>query len=217
VAHLEACLIDAYGTILHADFTTHRNEIPAMAGISANAMYGEFGRLAPVLGTGQISMTEAFARILRASGVEPKPDLVRELVDKRRELLLSLGRLYDDVLATLRKLRSRGIKTAIVSNCDEDTRELLAELGVAALVDALVLSCEVGAEKPAPQIYQHALDQLGVTAGAALFVDDTAAYCAGAAALGIRAVQIVRGETDGNVPAGTPVVRSLAEVEAMFF
>jgi FMN phosphatase YigB (HAD superfamily) len=45
-----------------------------------------------------------------------------------------------------------------------------------------------------------------------LFVDDNAAYCAGAEALGITAVRIVRGELDGYGPA---VVRSLAEVEAM--
>ena len=41
-------------------------------------------------------------------------------------------------------LRSRGVKTAIVSNCDENTRDFLVELGVAALADVLVLSCEVG-------------------------------------------------------------------------
>jgi putative hydrolase of the HAD superfamily len=215
VTRLEACLIDAYGTIVHTDFTAHRHVLPAMAGVPADAMYAEFGRLEPALGTGQISMTEAFAEILRACGVPPRPELVREIADKARELLLASGRLYDDVLPVLRQLRSRGIKTAIVSNCDENTRDLLVELGVAALTDTLVLSCEVGALKPAARIYQRALDQLGVTAGAALFVDDSAVYCAGAAELGISAVQIVRGELDGKVVAGSTVVRSLAEVEAM--
>ena len=85
------------------------------------------------------------------------------------------------------------------------------------LADALVLSCEVGAEKPAAQIFTYALNQLGVPARHALFVDDQPAYCAGAAGLGITAVQIVRGELDGKVPApGTTVVRSLSDVAAMF-
>jgi FMN phosphatase YigB (HAD superfamily) len=74
----------------------------------------------------------------------------------------------------------------------------------------------VGAEKPAAEIFTYALDQLGVPAGRALFVDDQPSYCAGATALGITAVQIVRGELDGKVPApGTTVVRSLSEVTAM--
>jgi FMN phosphatase YigB (HAD superfamily) len=47
-------------------------------------------------------------------------------------------------------------------------------------------------------------------------VDDQPGYCAGAVALGIAAVQIVRGEIDGLVPAAeTTVVRSLPEVEAI--
>ena len=50
-----------------------------------------------------------------------------------------------------------------------------------------------------------------------MFVDDQPSYCAGAADLGITAVQIVRGEPDGKVPApGTRVVRSLLEVQSLF-
>src|SRR5271157_98686 len=64
-------------------------------------------------------------------------------------------------------IAGNGIKIAVVSNCDENTRDLLVELGVAALADALVLSCEVGAAKPAGAIFHRALDQLGLAAGAA--------------------------------------------------
>ena len=145
MARLDACLLDAYDTIVYTDFSAHRNELPKLAGISADAMYREFGRLAPALSVGEISITEAYAEILRARGVEPRPDLVRAMADKSRELLLLSGHLYDDVLPVLNTLRSRGIKTAIVSNCNENTRDLLVELGVAALADVLALSNEVGA------------------------------------------------------------------------
>jgi len=114
----------------------------------------------------------------------------------------------------LRELRSRGIKVAIISNCDENTRGLLVKLGVAALADALILSNEVGVAKPAAQIYQHALDKLGVNAEDALFVDDNASYCAGAAALGIRAVQMIRGTPQAHEGA-QQVVRSLDDVEPL--
>ena len=218
MARLDACLLDAYDTIVHTDFTPYRDVLPAMAGIPADALYREFGRLAPALSVGQISITEAFAEILRARGVEPRPDLVRAMADKSRELLLLSARLYDDVLPLLRTLRTRGIKVAIVSNCDENTRDLLVEVGVAALTDVLALSNEVGAVKPWAQIYQYALDNLGVTADAALFVDNNATFCAGAAALGIQAAQIVRKARDAGdagVVTGTPVVRSLSELEVL--
>jgi putative hydrolase of the HAD superfamily len=217
MARLDACLLDAYDTIVYTDFSAHRNELPKLAGISADAMYREFGRLAPALSVGEISITEAYAEILRARGVEPRPDLVRAMADKSRELLLLSGHLYDDVLPVLNTLRSRGIKTAIVSNCNENTRDLLVELGVAALADVLALSNEVGAVKPAAQIYQYALDKLGVAAESALFVDNNATFCAGAAALGIRAVQIVRKPREDDEAEGAhwaEVVRSLTELEA---
>ena len=117
------------------------------------------------MGTGRITLAEAFARILRAGGAEPRPALVHALTARTRELLLTTARLYDDALPFLRKLRSRGVKVAIVSNCDENTRPLLAAAGVAALADELILSCEVGAEKPEAAIYQQALDSLGVRPG----------------------------------------------------
>jgi FMN phosphatase YigB (HAD superfamily) len=161
-------------------------------------------------------MAAGYGRILRACGAEPRPELVRALADRGMELLLASGRLFGDVLPFMAGLRARGIKVAIVSNCDEQGRGLLDWLGVTPLADALVLSCEVGAAKPSARIFQRALQALGVSAGAALFVDDNPEFCAAAAALGIRAAQIVRGEPGAEVRSdGMPMVRSLADVEAM--
>jgi putative hydrolase of the HAD superfamily len=217
VAEREACLVDVYNTLLSCDFVAHRAELPVLAGLSVQDWGQRYERIGAALGTGQLSKAEGFERMLREGGVEPRPDLVRTLVDRDRELLLRSARLYDDALPFLRSLRSRGVKIAVVSNCSDHTRDLLEANGVAELADTLVLSCEVGAAKPAAEIFGYALDRLGVPARRALFVDDQPSFCAGATALGITAVQIARGELDGKVPAeGTTVVRSLSEVAAMF-
>jgi putative hydrolase of the HAD superfamily len=217
VAEPEACLVDVYDTLLSCDFAGRRAELPLLAGLSMQAWREGYSQVGPALGIGRMTKAEGFEQILRDGGVEPRPDLVGTLVDRDRELLLRSARLYDDALPFLRDIRARGIKIAIVSNCSENTRDLLESNGVAELADTLVLSCEVGAEKPAAEIFAHALDQLGVPADRTVFVDDQPSYCAGATALGITAVQIARGELDGKVPApGTTVVRSLPEVAAMF-
>ncbi len=210
--------MDVYDTILTCDFAAQRTDLPVLAGVAADAWQRGYRRIDAELSTGRLSKSEGFGLMLREFGVEPRPGLVRALVARDRELLLATARLYDDAIPFLQTLKSRGIKIAIVSNCTESTRPLLTELGIDALADALVLSCEVGAAKPAPEIFRHALDRLGVTAEAAVFVDDQRGYCAGAAALGIRTAQIVRGELDGEVPAaGTTVVRSLPEVDAIIW
>ena len=196
--------------------------LSALAGISPDTWQVEYTRIGALVSDGRLSKAEAFARLLRAAGREASPALVAELVRQDQELLLAHARLYDDVIPFLRGLRERGIKIAIVSNCTENTRPLLVKHGVDALADALVLSCEVGSAKPAAEIFRYALGRLGVTAEAAVFVDDQPGYCAGSMAAGIRAVQIVRADLngqslDGQVPApGTMVVRSLPEVGALF-
>ena len=220
MARLEACLVDVYDTIVGCDFSVLRREVPALAGIPAGSWDTEYSRLGALLTDGRMSKTEAFGQILQASGQQAQAGLVAEMVRRDAELLLANARLYDDVIPSLDRLRARGIKIAVVSNCTENTRPLLVSLGVDALADALVLSCEVGAAKPAAEIFRCALDRLEVTAEAALFVDDQPGYCAGSVAVGISTVQIVRGELDGKVPAAGPreigLVRSLPEVEAIF-
>jgi putative hydrolase of the HAD superfamily len=219
VARLEACLVDAYDTIVTCDFRPLRYEVPALAGIPAGAWQEEYDQVGPLLSDGRMSKAEAFGHILGRCGIQAPDGLVAEMVRRDTELLLENARLYDDVVPFLRTLRSRGIKIAVVSNCTENTRPLLLSLGVDVLADALVLSCEVGAAKPAAEIFRCALDLVGVSADAAVFVDDQARYCAGGVAAGVRAVQIVRGELDGWALAGTAgigMVRSLPEVEAMF-
>src|SRR6202041_2391421 len=56
VTRVEACLLDAFGTILTCDFTAHTRELPVLAGIPADAMYQEFARIAPALTDGRLSM-----------------------------------------------------------------------------------------------------------------------------------------------------------------
>ncbi|MFF7051757.1 HAD-IA family hydrolase [Streptomyces griseorubiginosus] len=57
--------------------------------------------------------------------------------------------------------------------------------------DALVLSQEHGTRKPEPGIFRIVLDELGLTAGECVFVDDTEQYLAPAAALRFATVHAV--------------------------
>jgi putative hydrolase of the HAD superfamily len=217
VPRLEACLVDAYDTIVTCDFGPLRQGVPDLAGIPVAAWEQEYGLVSLPLNDGRMSKAQAFRQIMANAGTEAPEDLVAEMVRRDQELLLAHSRLFDDAVPFLTRLRDRGIKIAIVSNCTENTRAMLVATGVDKLADELVLSCEVLSAKPSPGIYQHALRVLGVPAEAAVFVDDQARFCAGSVAVGIRAAQIVRGEPDGQRPAeGITLVRSLSEVEAMF-
>jgi putative hydrolase of the HAD superfamily len=217
VPRLEACLVDAYDTIVTCDFTPLRHGVPALAGVPVAAWEQEYTPVSPMLNDGRLSKAQAFRQIMASCGARATDDLIAEMVRRDQELLLANARLYDDVIPFLTRLSDRGIKIAIVSNCTDNTRAMLVATGVDRLADELVLSCEVGSAKPAPEIFRHALGRLGVGPEAAVFVDDQARFCAGSVAAGIRAAQIIRGDLDGQLPAeGVTLVRSLPEVEALF-
>jgi putative hydrolase of the HAD superfamily len=207
-----AFLLDAYQTILHTHFGSFASELPGLAGVPAEALFPAYARVAPLVTVGKTTVAQAFGEVLEMNGIVPRPELERALAAEYRAALLRAGRLYDDVLPFLRSVRAAGVKTAIVSNCDENLRALLTELGVTPLVDAFALSCEVHAAKPDKKIYAAALHQLRVRPHDAVFVDDNATFCAGAQKVGLTALRIARAGDIAPVP-GLTTIRSLAELE----
>lgn len=103
------------------------------------------------------------------------------------------ARLNQPVLTLLREVRQR-MPVVLLSNATSRLSRDLEALGIADAFDAVVNSSEVGAIKPEPAIFAHALARLGVAADAALFVDDAAVNVAAARALGLRAERYVDAE-----------------------
>jgi len=93
---------------------------------------------------------------------------------------------------SLRALRERGIRVAVISNCSHSTRPIVERLGLENEADAVGLSFEVGVAKPDAGIYLTTLERLRVVPDEAVFVDDQAAYCDGATALGMSSYLIQR-------------------------
>ncbi|GIJ11451.1 hydrolase [Micromonospora andamanensis] len=94
---------------------------------------------------------------------------------------------YPDTAPTLAALRAADVRVAVVSNIGFDIRPLFDAWGLADLVDAHVLSYEVGRCKPDPAIFWRACGMLGVDPEESLMVGDTPAD-AGAVAAGCAAL-----------------------------
>lgn len=94
---------------------------------------------------------------------------------------------YPDAVPTLNALYAAGVKIAVVSNIGFDIRPLLAAWGMAHVIDAVILSYEVGCLKPDPKIFLRACSQLGVAPERVLMVGDTPAD-AGAISAGCSAL-----------------------------
>jgi len=88
--------------------------------------------------------------------------------------------------AACQTLGDSGLRLAVVSNWDIGLREHLDRLGIGALADVIVTSAEAGAPKPAPAVFELALDRLGVDAAQAVHVGDGASDEEGAHAAGMQ-------------------------------
>ena len=151
--------------------------------------------------------------VLDALGRGHTPALVDELLELEDDGILSDIHLYDDSLPVVRELRARGTATALISNCSHNTRPVVDRLGLEEAFDAVILSFEVGAAKPQPEIYLAALERVGTTADRSIFVDDQPTYCDGAAELGIATRLILRPNED--VPDDTNGHRVITSLSAL--
>ena len=99
---------------------------------------------------------------------------------------------FPDVPGALARFREAGYRLGIISNFDRRLRKVLADLGLAASFEHIIISSEVGADKPDPRMYAEALRLFGVPAGRALHVGDDPRKDWGAERVGLRVFRLER-------------------------
>ena len=87
----------------------------------------------------------------------------------------------------VRRARAGGVRTALVSNSWSSGHYDRSSLDQ--LFDAIVISGEVGLNKPDAEIFELAADRVGVPAGECVFVDDLRENCEEAERVGMTAVR----------------------------
>ena len=183
---MEAALVDLFDTLVWSDWRTLRRQLADAIGVERQDLRRAYDTTYTARQTGANGSAEGdIVALVEACGLEPEPERVGRLTEMVAVHLRDHVHLYEDSLPTLRRLHERGIRTAVVSNCDHFAGPLVEALGLKDEVDALVLSFQVGVHKPSAGIYLAALQALGARPEQAVFVDDQPEYLDGAAALGI--------------------------------
>jgi putative hydrolase of the HAD superfamily len=102
--------------------------------------------------------------------------------------------LYPEVIEVLEQLRPR-FRLGVVSNFDGRLRMILEQLGISKFFSEVVVSSEVGADKPDPFIYRRAIELAGALPNESLHVgDDPVNDWQGAEAAGLRVFKLKRPE-----------------------
>lgn len=119
------------------------------------------------------------------------------------------GTQIEQVVSLLHELKGQ-YKLAMLTNAQSryslDQRFKPGELD--SLFDIVVISGEVGWDKPAPEIYTMTVEKLAVEPGECLFIDDVPSFAQAAAAIGMRTFTYV------NAPESIVAIKKILEDSA---
>jgi epoxide hydrolase-like predicted phosphatase len=105
------------------------------------------------------------------------------------------GDIVDRMLIEyIRSLRGK-YKTGLISNAWGDLRDFIVREKFDDAFDKMIISAEVGAMKPEPEIFQIALEQFGVKPKEAVFVDDVSINIEGCEKVGMKGIHFRDAET----------------------
>jgi putative hydrolase of the HAD superfamily len=120
---------------------------------------------------------------------------------------------FPEVPATLARWRAAGVRLVVASNWDVSLHGVLRATGLRERLDGVVTSAEVGAAKPAPELFAAALEVAGAAADSAIHIGDSLVEdVEGARAAGIDPVWLARDGAVAGAPAGTRVIGALDEL-----
>ena len=104
--------------------------------------------------------------------------------------------LFPETEEILRALHGK-VRIGIVSNFDTRIHRVLANLGIAKFFEHVIISSEVGADKPSPRIFKVACEKFRIAPEDVLFVgDDPEADWLGATDAGMKVFKLKRPGND---------------------
>ena len=210
---ISTVLFDAAGTLIYLPRTVgdHYREVALRFGVALSAD-----------GLDHAFRTQWKTMPTRPSSARPRPDddkgwwrdLVRRVIDHtlpptQRHVLPfeayfeavyahfaepGVWFAYPEVTEVLADLKSRGLKLGVVSNFDRRLRAVLDHLDLARFFAKVIISSEVGIDKPDPAVFHFALDALAAPSTEAVHVGDDPKCDWGATAAGLRVFELRRPE-----------------------
>ena len=104
--------------------------------------------------------------------VEIELGMICELMAKIKNSHTSSWTSFTYSREVIIELKNSGLKVGLISNWDTSCRDVLSKNNLLELFDTVIVSAEVGYEKPAEEIFCLALEQSGADASTSIYVGD---------------------------------------------
>jgi len=189
-----AVVFDFFGTLTPGTpehvWAEHTARSAAPLGVDPAAWRSALDGSWPERVIGALGDLPATFRVLAArAGAQPDEAAIAAACAARMAAQRELFVFRDGALDVLAAVRAAGLRVGVLSDCTVELAQAWAELPVAGLVDARVLSCEAGRRKPDPELFRMIAGLLGADPADCLYVGDGGGReLTGASGCGMRAV-----------------------------
>lgn len=115
----------------------------------------------------------------------------KELEEGVLDLIKNYKNVYylnEGLIKLIKDLKNRGYKTALLSNNSIKLRQRLVEDGILDLFNEIIISAEVGYQKPQPEIFDILFKKLEVKPDEVIFIDDSERSLEGADIIGYNPI-----------------------------
>jgi putative hydrolase of the HAD superfamily len=181
----DAVIFD-YGRVLSC--SPGREELldfAALTGVSEAAFFELYSNTRDHYDRGHADYAQHWRRFAEVAGVQISAVTVEKMVAMESEMWT---RLNPEMLELAREIKSRGLKTAILSNMPFDLlAELRRKFDWLDEFDVQIWSCELGVIKPDAEIYHACLAALDCEPTRSVFFDDRPRNVDGARQVGMEA------------------------------
>jgi putative hydrolase of the HAD superfamily len=189
---LRAVVFDYGGVLTYLPTEWDWKTMASIAGVELPRMLAAYWLHRYPYEVGRYDSAKYWGLVARDCGVKLSDTVVRELVDQDNE---QWGRPNPETMALARRLRSLGMRTALLSNMQPD---MLSFVGVRHPClnefEVRIISCEVAEAKPEPAIFTLTAERLHLPPQECLFLDDRELNIQWARSVGMRAIHFESAE-----------------------
>lgn len=171
---------------------------------------GESNAIEGMITSGQEFWVRWNAEVLEKAGIQENKAFLARKIDELWWEYADLE-VYPDVIETLTQLKSKGLKTGVITNgLKRDYEQILGELKLTDFFDIVIGIDTCNKAKPDKEIFPHAINILDVHPEQAVFIGDSVKYdYEGARHAGLKPLLIDR---EGKASESLETIRSLTEV-----
>lgn len=192
----DAVIFDLFGTLIdiwpQSTYDRVSEQVCAALDVPADQFRRLWMECSPQRNRGEFGGTEEdIQHVCRMIGANPSHARIVAATELRLDLQRRNQQPRPGAIATLRELKAKGYKVALVSDAYKDVPRVWGDSQFATLMDTAIFSCDMGVTKPDPKMYQTACERIAIAPERCVYVGDGgSSELTGAKAMGMTPVLI---------------------------